>query len=113
MQGLQSGKHPGVGGLGRSHHVVEEELGVEFGQGRRGVVLAAGKGVEGRVLLVLGQVEGFPEVLAVQVGAEAGEEGGVHWDAARLEAVEEAVGFGGADAVVYPAWRDAEGEFVV
>jgi len=49
----------------------------------------------------------------VEVGVEAGEPGGVQGEFAAFETVPKAVGGAAGDAVVYPAWRDVEGEFVV
>lgn len=49
----------------------------------------------------------------MQVFGETGEPGAVDGDFASLDSVPESVGTGARDTVVYPAWGDVEGEFVV
>lgn len=49
----------------------------------------------------------------MKVGCEACEPVFVHGDITAFESVPEAVGFGFADAVIYPARWDILGEFVV
>ena len=60
-----------------------------------------------------GFVEGGPEGRVVEVGVEACEPGRIHEEFTPFKALPETVGCAARDAVVYPAWGDVEGEFVV
>jgi hypothetical protein len=97
------------------HHFPVEPLGVDV-WGRWGVVGCFFGGVGAFLSTLLGEVFGVvyaPSLLVCEVSLEVFEEGCVERDFAALELLPGAVGAGGGDGVVYPAWGDVVGDFVV
>ena len=104
-----------VGLAGDAHHLPVEPLGVDV-WGRWGVVGCFFGGVGAFLFTLLGEVFGVvyaPSLLVCEVSLEVFEEGCVERDFAALELLPGAVGAGGGDGVVYPAWGDVVGDFVV
>jgi len=107
-QSLQRGIHVRVRGAGCAHHVPEQLLRVDRRRRRR-------RRSGGPLPLVLGELVPVfsPERCVLELGLEGGEELVVQGAFAPLDPLPGAGGRCPRYAEVYPAYRDAVGEFVV
>jgi hypothetical protein len=104
-----------IGLAGDAHHLPVQPFGVDV-WGWWGVVGCFFGGVGACFFKALGEVFSVvyaPSLFVCDVSLEVLEEGLVQRDFAAFELLPGAVGAGGGDGVVYPAWGDVVGDFVV
>lgn len=112
---LERRVHVRVRLAGDAHHLPVQPFSIDVWR-RRGIVGCFFRGVGALFFEFLGEVFGVvdaPSLLVGEVALKRLEPGLVEEHFAALELLPGAVGAGGGDAVVYPAWGDVVGGLVV